>query len=209
MNKKGQIYLLGALIIGFLIFILSVKSNIINLSPSNTEFEDISQNYNLESSRFINMLIKEGETNPSQIEEKFKRFTGIFTQYSKTQNPTFGLIYLLNYENNLYIGNFLDKEITLNDEVWDNVIISGCSEKINAVIKSGIGGISYDFDLSEFTICTKTLSMPLNNNFIFKINEEDVDYEVNIIQGQPQVIVVSRENIFQDRKVFLKNEFIK
>ena len=213
MNKKGQIYLVVSLIIGLVIFVLTSKPNIINVTPSEDDFSEISQNFNQESGRFISSRIKEGATS-EMISEHFNGFGLTFTQYSKSQNPSFGLIYLLNYNGKLYVGNFLEKHITLTDESWvtpgnEIQIIPGCFEIISVTASYDIFGTGTTLSSGEFNICTKTLDTPLDNNFILKIGEESIDYEINVIDGQAEVVVISRENIFEDRRVFLENQFIK
>ena len=213
MDKRGQIYLVVSLIIGLVIFVLTSKPNIINITPIEDDFKEISQNFNQEAGRFISSRIKEGETNEI-IAEQFTRFSLTFTQYSKNQNPTFGLIYLLNYNGKLYVGNFLDKQIILTDESWitpenPNQIILGCFESITVSANYDIFNLGTTINSGEFSSCTKVLETPLDNNFILKIGEEEIDYEIKVIEGQAEVIVISRENVFEDRKVFLENQFIK
>jgi hypothetical protein len=148
------------------------------------------------------------------ISEQFTRFSLTFTQYSKSQNPTFALIYLLNYNGRLYVGNFLDKHIILTDQSWTtpenpNQIIPGCFENIVVSANYDIFGTETTINSGEFSPCTKILETPSDNNFILKIGEEEVDYEINVIEGQAEIVVISREDIFDDRKVFLENQFIK
>lgn len=210
MNKRGQIYILVSLILGLIIFVLSSKPNIINISSAKDDFKDISVNYNQESSRFLNSLIKEKIVDSVLIKDKFTSFSLVFAQYSKSQNPSFGLIYLLNYNNRLYLGNFLDKQIIINDENWPaNQVIPGCFEQINTTIKYGVGGIIDTFDLFQFTGCSKDFPNPLNNNFLLKIGDELIDYEITVFNDQPEVVVISREGVLEDRKVFVENQFIQ
>ncbi|MBI2671602.1 hypothetical protein HYX16_01580 [Candidatus Woesearchaeota archaeon] len=205
MNKKGQVYLVVSLIIGLIVFVLASRPNILNISSTDDDFKEISENYNQESSRFLNTLIKDSADSLTQekISGGFSSFTGVFTQYSKSLNPTFGLIYLLNYKGILYIGNYLDKTI-----VFDSTELPGCMEKINATINYGPGGITDTFDLLEFTECKKEI-IPIPKIFTFSIKGEDITYEARVVEGQPEIIIVSRENILGSRKVFVEDQYIK
>lgn len=209
MNKRGQIYLIASLIIGLIIFILVTRSNLVNITPTDNDFKFLSQNYNQESTQFLSSIIAKDKTKTDYISKQFSTFSSLFTQYSKSQNPTFGLIYFLNFDGNLYIGNFLDKEVRLNDENWQNEeVIPGCSQNIDVRISFDKFSIENNIPAGEFTNCYKILIAP-NDKFNLKIGDEEIDYDITIRPGQPEVVVISRESTFQDRKVFVENQFIK
>ncbi len=209
MNKRGQIYLVSSLIIGLVVFVLVTQSNVVNITPTDNDFKSISQNYNQESTQFLSSIIIKDKTKTDYISKQFATFSSLFTQYSKSQNPTFGLIYFLNFDNNLYAGNFLDKEIRLNDENWQKEeIIPGCSQNIDARISIDKFSIENNIPIEKFTNCYKILPAP-NGEFNLKIGDEEINYDINIRPGQPEVVVISRESVVQDRKVFVENQFIK
>ena len=208
MNKRGQIYLIVSLLVGLVILALTSQPNTINVTPSDDDFRLISQNYNQESAKFLSSLIENGETDTDEVKNKFTEFSIIFTQYSKSQNPTFGLVYFLNYGNRLYVGNFLDKSITINPT------IPGCYNYIQAVIKYGSqGNIRDNLPLVDINEKQCNQLIPVNiledNTLEMRIGEEDFVYEINIIPGQPEVMVISRETQGEDRKVFVEKQFIK
>ena len=208
MNKRGQIYLIVSLLVGLVILALTSQPNTINVIPSDDDFRLISQNYNQESAKFLSSLIENGETDTDEVKNKFTEFSIIFTQYSKSQNPTFGLVYFLNYGNRLYVGNFLDKSITINPT------IPGCYNYIQAVIKYGSqGNIRDNLPLVDINEKQCNQLIPVNifedNTLEMRIGEEDFVYEINIIPGQPEVMVISRETQGEDRKVFVEKQFIK
>src|SRR3989338_118508 len=208
MNKRGQIYLIVSLLVGLVILALTSQPNTINVTPSDDDFRLISQNYNQESAKFLSSLIENGETDTDEVKNKFTEFSIIFTQYSKSQNPTFGLVYFLNYGNRLYVGNFLDKSITINPT------IPGCYNYIQAVIKYGSqGNIRDNLPLVDINEKQCNQLIPVNifedNTLEMRIGEEDFVYEINIIPGQPEVMVISRESQGEDRKVFVEKQFIK
>ena len=57
MNKKGQIYILAALILSIVVFSLSQTINKFQQEELEEDFEKLSDNYELESSKLINSLI--------------------------------------------------------------------------------------------------------------------------------------------------------
>ena len=126
-------------------------------------------------------------------------------------------MYFLNYNNNLYVGNFLDKKITLSqaDPSFSRTI-EGCYKEINAVISYGTEGNLKDtanvgdFNQKNCIFLKNNLGEPDKIIVLeLTIEGENLIYEVNLIPGQAEVIVISRENLQEDRKVFVEKQFIK
>ena len=125
MDKRGQIYLVSALIIVFILYIILTPSNIIKKTTESSNFEDISKNFDRESSRFMNILIGKKQA----VYDSFLNFTILFTSYSKTKNPDFGLIYTFAYDNKLYFGNYAADRATF-EAGTQKTIIDGCLSNI-------------------------------------------------------------------------------
>ena len=219
MNKRGQIYIIVSLIIGLIIFVLTIKSNFVNLTPTNDDYREISQNYNHESSQFIASKIKlsSGKPGADEISQQIFSFSKDFTEYAKSINPDFGLIYFLNYENNLLIGNFFDKNIFISINNQEYIEIVGCYSINSATINSGQGpGNNIEVSTTQGNYnedaCRKVIPISTQiNNFNLKIKGEDeLEYNIKFISEQPEVILISRENVIQqnevtERKVYLKD----
>ncbi len=212
MNKRGQVYILFALVIALVVFVLTNKSNIINITPSDSEFKEISENYETESSNLVSSLIKFNKLD-EEISEQFATFSILFTQYSKSKNPSFGLVYFLNHNNVLRVGNFLDKNIKVTGGSSD-INLEGCYSLVPVFINYNTFQINNYIDYETYrrnsitSPCVNEIT-PAPDQIILKIGDEEIEYEVNIIPQQPRVVVISRENLFQDRKVFLDDQFVK
>ena len=201
MNKKGQIYILAALILSIIIFSLSQTINKFKQEELEEDFEKLSVNYENEGSKLINSLIN---TN-SNLSDQFYKFTLLFTSYSKAQNPDFGLIYSLDYGGNIQIGNFLDKKIIVDNgtEIVQSLNeLNGCYDKISAVIT--FQGLSFDagIDLKEVQECT--LIVPSTSKIWIQIGE--FWYSFEIIKDKPQIMIVSRSEALEQRQVFIGGE---
>tara|TARA_Y100000310_G_scaffold302635_1_gene340223 strand:+ start:59635 stop:60321 length:687 start_codon:yes stop_codon:yes gene_type:complete len=205
MNKKGQIYIVAALILSVIIFDLSQVLNQLEQKKIEDNFEELSDNYALESSKLINSLIN----SEKEILDSFSSFTLLFTSYSKAINPSFGLIYSLEYDENIQIGNFLNEPITVDNgttSFQDINILNGCFDKISASIK--FEGLSFNpgIDLGDVEKCT--LVVPFTNKIWIQIGE--FWYPFEIIKGRAQIMVVSKEEAQEQRKVFIGGEgFVK
>src|SRR3989344_1476214 len=101
-GKRGQIYLLAALILGLVIFLLVAETNVVKETVIEDDFESLAKNYEIESAKFMNSILERGITD---IPNEFLKFTIIFSSYAKTKNPEFGIIYAFINNNRLYIGN--------------------------------------------------------------------------------------------------------
>jgi len=212
MNKRGQIYLLASIIIGLVIFVLASKTNIINITPTNNDFKEITENYNSESGKVMGELIKSGKSD-SDVSLNFASFSVLFTQYSKTKNPSFGLIYFLNYNGILRIGNFLDQGVKIITPTNTEISLQGCFSQLPASISYGefqqtfYRSLSYFQSGSAYAECIREIPAPSFINL--QIGDEQIDYRVDILANQPQVAVISRASSSQDRKVFVDHQFIR
>ena len=108
MQKGGQIFIIAALLLGFIIFILVSETQYVRRSIYEDNFEELNKNYQIEAAKFINELIKDPK---ADVGAKFLEFTTLFTSYSKSQNPDFQIVYAFDYSGKLHVGNYLKEEI--------------------------------------------------------------------------------------------------
>ncbi len=200
--KKGQIFILAAIIIGFLLFILVTPLNIIKSSQSlDDDFESISKNYKLESARFVNQVLQE-EVSLEEVRDKFVLFSALFTSYSKTKNPNFRLLYILPYKDKIVLGNYLDTSVNF----YPGGLIKGCFEDVDT--SYSVGGLSIDFgvDAGVYSECFTMIDFPPLG--ILKFQIEDITYKFKISNDSPEIVVVTRETLGSDRKVFTGGNLI-
>lgn len=201
-SKRGQIYVFAAIILCVVLFFLVGKRIFVTEPSVEDDFESLSTNYNFEASKFINSLIKSGEQN---IEEKFIQFTTDFTTYSKNQNPDFMLIYVFEYKDRIYLGNYLDGPIWVksgNDNIY--LELNGCFDEINKCIK---------FDV--FKTCN-----PSNMQLVFGCNASmsteypiyaliaGVQYKLDVTSNSPEIVIISKESLDEQKKVYMNDDFV-
>ena len=207
MDKRGQIYILAALIMVFVLYTLYKETNIVRETVTEDDFREISKNYELESSRFLNQLIQAN----SDVRNSFINFTVLFTSYAKTKNPNFGLIYAFLYQNHIYIGNYMDTNINFHFGS-NNYNLNGCYNNINASISIAglnlaITGIPYS--IISPCVTPSTASVSSSNNILnFQIADGNITYNVQLAPSNPEIIFVSREKTGVERKVYSKGNFI-
>lgn len=106
MSKRGQIYILAALLLAAVIYSLSTVVNVVEQEEIKGDFKSLARNYEIESSKLINSVVQSG----GNVSESFVNFTFLFTSYSKSKTLGFNIFYALIYGESLFIGNFMDEE---------------------------------------------------------------------------------------------------
>ena len=218
MQKRGQIYLLTVIILAFVIYLLYTDTNIVKRTILDDDFEELSQNYDVESAKFVNYLLTRSTTDQTltdnSIRSYFEDFTSFFKSYSKTKNSEFGLLYLFDFRNKLYIGNYLDEDVRITKETPGAATIEetlvGCSRNILAGFK--VAGSTWSVSgikVGSLVACTKQIGIPDSGNYHIKIRIADVQYEVQINKGKPDIVIVGREEKGNQRKVYTKGNFIE
>lgn len=206
MNKRGQVYLLAVLILAVIIYTLYNVENKVEQEKLEDNFEKLAQNYDIESSKIINSLINSND----DLFLGFSNFTFLFTSYSKSQNPDFGLIYAFNNENKIQVGNFLNKAILIDsDDIEGNgneQIIDGCLEKTPATITFQGLTLTANLDITELENCKASLAY--TPRIWVQIDGLWYPFEINI--NKPQIMIISKQEAVQQRKVYIGGEgFVK
>jgi len=199
---------LTVIILAFVIYLLYTDTNVVKRTILDDDFEELSQNYDVESAKFVNYLLSQSFTD-SDIRQYFEDFTSFFTSYSKTKNPKFGLLYLFDYKSKLYVGNYLDQDVKIIKEdqnIEENLV--GCSRNILAGFRVAGGEWSVSgIKVGSLVACTKQIGITDSNNYNINIRLGDVQYEVEINKGKPDVVIVGREEKGNQRKVYTKGNF--
>ena len=186
-------------------FTLVAQSNIVKKTIIEDDFEELSKIYERESAYFVNSLLESSSTAFANV---FIKFTILFTSFSKTKNPEFGLIYAFLYKNKVYVGNYLDTSITLKQYPPPNVL-KGCYDKVKTSVSlAGLNIRTAPVSIGTFNECTLSPSSPPTGNKLI-IVIEDIEYTITLTKDNPDIMIVTREEKAKQRKVFMKGNFIK
>ncbi len=204
MHKRGQIYLLAALILGLIIFLLVAETNVVKETVIEDDFESLAKNYEVESAKFMNSILERGVTD---VPNEFLKFTIVFSSYAKTKNPEFGVIYAFIYNGRLYIGNYLDTEVRISNAPLGRDSLPGCYQRLEANIVVAGFPVQSHVTTGAFSSCM--LDMPVLTSSRLRFFIENVEYEVELEPSRPEIVIVSREEINNERKVYVKGNFRK
>lgn len=195
MNKKGQFYLIIALVLALVIYGITYQSNSIQESPTFEDFNDLSQNYLTESKKITNQALENEESPITPLES----FTKSFLTYAKSREPNLDLLYIYSdKDGRIIVRNYLSEEVQSGDDV-----VLGSNEKIIQEITVNVGGKSYTYQvpvsLGEFGQEWYTGEVPtgapinlgiggINHNF--NLSKDAANFEVIIRTKDDEYTVV-------------------
>ncbi len=221
MRKRGQIYFLASLLLALVIFGLVIRLNVLRKESIDDDFEELSADYDRESSRFINTLLQEGNVDATNFGDSYSEFTVDFTRYSKTQNPDFGLLYLFDFQtedaHNLYVGNYLEEDILVGigpipiggDLLTLSTSLDGCKSKVDAGSEFMGFGLGSDIQLDDVDDCGNAIPVTETVSYTAYFLLNGIVYTTDVTVGVPEVVLVSSESIEGQRKIFVNDEFIE
>ena len=108
MNKRGQVFLIAAVILALALFSVSVTYNSISVSPPLTEYRKLSDNYLTEYPKVVNNAIYQNLDQKNEVTS----FSTIFLGQARSKDPNFGVLY--SYKDNdgkIHIVNTLTNKV--------------------------------------------------------------------------------------------------
>ena len=129
MDKRGQFYVIIALILSLALFGITYTTNSISEPVLFEDFNMVSGNYIAEATKLVNYAIE------TETEISLETFTSTYLDYAKQKNPDLGLLYIFGNGNNIEIFNYLDNPINVGNET-----LSGENEQLIQGITLEIGG---------------------------------------------------------------------
>ncbi|MFH1065083.1 MAG: hypothetical protein V1734_01085 [Nanoarchaeota archaeon] len=205
MNKRGQVYILAAIIMSIIIYGMVTISNRVVQDSVASDFERIANNYATETAKLVNSVAGQGEVLPY-----FKNFTVMFASYAKAQSPRFELISVFDNNGRMYIGNFLKEKIIVTCDISECSAIhplAGCYQKIPAKLRFEGMQVPVEVIMADVAPCETVIDYITAPKYI-NISVSNVAYQFMLETEQPDVVVVSWETNARQRKVFTKGNFI-
>jgi len=176
MQKRGQMYIVSAIIIGVVIFGLASRSNILEKKDIEDEFDDISENYVFESSEVVNYGINKNYKLDKELDKEknlfklFNDFTSDFLEYSGKKDEDIGVLYVLSKDGDVTVKNCLKGEKG-NKVEHNNSELSSCDDEVESVFcLSGTGCISVGDKVPERYSSSSGKG---------KVKIDDIDYDLD------------------------------
>lgn len=171
MNKRGQFFILVAVIVCLAVFVLVTEVNTYEEKKLLEDFPDLSKNYMKEAPKVVNDVI----LNPlsgATPEKTLEDFTKNFTNYAQSIDPNVGIVYVYKKleETNpeFTVANFLNEnDIT---EVCGDTSANTCFDSLFSDYTKSISEISLNIGKMEFK-----KSVPIKvTNFDENLNNANV-----------------------------------
>ena len=148
-NKKGQLFLLIAIVIILITFPIIAEYNTIRVGVALEDFNELSQGYTTESPKVINAALFSGKNPVSSLNE----FTNRYLDYARQKEPNYGILYTYRDEaGKIHIVNTLNNAVltleftdpTLGQQVQLSLPCdTGPNCEAPGSITINIGGIPY------------------------------------------------------------------
>ncbi len=147
MNKRGQFFILGAIILALALFVLMVKLNTFDETFLIKDFYPLSENYKTESVKVVNDAIAQGGTiTPNKA---LNDFTEKYVNYARTIDPNVGFVYV--YWNktsgeaqiNNYLGNTPVNLYTYSPKQQETDSLFGDTANSISDVSLSIGGLEF------------------------------------------------------------------
>jgi len=127
MNKRGQVFLIAAIIISLALFSVSIKYNTIKEYPLTVEYKELSNNYLNEMPKIVNYALYENQ-DPIPL---MNDFTNTYVKTTQQKDPNFGVFYTYEDERGLHVVN------TLNNRVLNIKIVNTENNRERNILSNG------------------------------------------------------------------------
>jgi hypothetical protein len=107
---KAQYYIFGAIVFISAIFVIYTSGSGMAIK-SMSAIEDFKSNYLFEGHNVINSAIYHG----SNVSEAMRNFTVDYLDYAASSNENIALAFIYSKEGKLYINNYLEEPIVIDD----------------------------------------------------------------------------------------------
>ncbi len=194
MNKKGQVFILAAVIIVVVVVSLAAIQNYVRVDKDPNEFYDLSYNIGQESDIVMNY-------DTYNNEDKISIYANVAQSYAKDNEVDTLLIY--GNSTHLIIENYLSDDVNTIDSS-----ISGCGEEFVSSIYLSDSGKSLLLDLNDFDIsCRKIISrddLEGDNKISIKYGEEVINFNLN--KDNNFIVLLKKEDDSSTTTVVNQNE---
>jgi hypothetical protein len=180
MSKRGQVFILSAIIIVFLIYSTVYTYNTLNVHSGLEDFEKNVNQYEKESILVVNDAIYQGKSGDQQAEE-LKKWASIFKEGVKSSDPNFGSISIYkDTDGNVHIINTLtNKSITIEylskDASAENTKLGFFSKEVPPKGTDTEGKICSKTEFGQICTTVNTDVSNFGKSFDYAQSIEDVD----------------------------------
>ena len=145
MNKKSQLYIITALFLVSLFYLVNARTT--RIAGSNIGFSDIYSNFVTESKYAINSAIYLDRN----ISSDLSGFTDEYAEFAQSEGISMLIFYMIAYDGRLYMANKLDEPVNITTSTINFIFTKGNQSAIAKEnwLNAEINGNNYLFNTSR------------------------------------------------------------
>ncbi len=149
MNKRGQFYIILAVIIIVIIAGLVTTANYALKQKKPVKFYDLSEDYESETTKIIDYGVFTQGMTKTQIESTIEGFTTEFLGYAQEKDPNLQLIYIYGDETGITVDNYALSGGNILTSSGSETSITGGSTPVESTISIQYGNKTFTRDVEE------------------------------------------------------------
>lgn len=190
MNKRGQFFLLAAVILVATLVTLSSTVNYTKTNKEPTRFFDLSNEIKQEGGEVINYGIY------NDVDGAIENFTENMGEYVGDADPNTEVFFIYGNSSEVVVENYAKVDATVSSGLG-SVNSSGCGAEISGPVAISVGGTSFQVDAQTnakkyYGSCVRklTLDPAVGNNLMVKISSQT--YNFSLSQNQKFLIITRK-----------------
>lgn len=188
MNKRGQFFVLGAVILAMALFVLMAKVNTYEEKILLEDFPDLANNYKTESVNVLNDALLGGEDPTVRLYS----FTDNYVQYARTISPSLGFVYAYkNSSGQVIVTNYNPNPIIVDT---DGIFPSNANS-VNEV-SLNLNGINFKTTVpTKLTAFDKSYNTYITDSDQMVIDIGGIFYPLDLANQPLQIISSAQDSV--------------
>jgi hypothetical protein len=184
MNKRGQFYIVIALILSMTIYGVTYRVNTIEEPKVWEDFNKVSENYITQTAIVINGALK----NKNNVSKNLNNFSASFLGYAQERNPNLGLLYIYSNGEDLTVRNYLDETGAVGNQT-----VFGTNQELVQDVTIRIGGkdFIYKIPVTSENFGEDWSSATMGND-PFNLSIAGIIHPFDLSGGNPEFKVIIR-----------------
>ena len=179
-NKKGQFFILAAVIISAVVIGISATKNYVSSTREPQRFYDLSEELKEESS----FVIDYGVLNDEEVLDLVEKFTTGVALNLRDQYPDLGFVFVYGNQDEFVIENYGEEKSAFKIGDEDGVV-RGANEEIESNINLELSGANFNVELEQSSLFGYSESWrafidnpPENSEIVVTINDQNYNFKL-------------------------------
>lgn len=191
MNKRGQLFLLAAVILASIIITLGATINYARVNKEDKNFYDTTYDIKREGLEVVNYGVISGN-----VTEAVADYSNKVGDYLADSSPDTEILFIYGNSTDVYVENYGKGIASIGSgSSWDSSV--GCNTALVGTIQVSVGGASFDTSSSAtaknyYGKCSGSISRPVGSSGDLSIIISNVTYNFTLGNDQKFIIVTKK-----------------